>query len=190
MDQRTKRHTSCQLILLRRPWRAIVASRLNRGGDLAIVQRQEHNANRLQPVMKPSTFEYQLDVLKTNTSTSIIIINLYRPSSPWIASQPFFNEPADLGQHAADVIKPGCRCMRRSQLLWRRPILATVFDLLNMKHVHSPTRDDRLLDIPACSDDQIIHDVIVNNAGNVSDHRLIKAKFYVSKRWTPVTYII
>ena len=55
-------------------------------------------------------------------------------------------------------------------------LLAAVFDLLNMKqHVHSPTRDNRLLDILACSDDQLIHDVIVDDAGNMTDHRLIKA---------------
>jgi hypothetical protein len=44
------------------------------------------------------------------------------------------------------------------------------------------------LDILACSDDRLIHDVIIDDAGNVSDHRLIKAFFHVSKRWTPVTY--
>ena len=73
------------------------ANRLNRGGGLAIVYRQELNAkaHRLQPVMKPSTFEYQFVVLKTNSSTSIII-NIYRPPPPWIASQPFFDELADL----------------------------------------------------------------------------------------------
>ena len=76
--------------------RGAEASRLNRGGSLAIVYRQEINAkaHRLQPVTKPSTFEYQLVVLKTNSSTSII--NIYRPPSPWIASQPFFDELADL----------------------------------------------------------------------------------------------
>ena len=56
------------------------------------------------------------------------------------------------------------------------------------QHVHSPTRDERLLNILACSDDQLIHDVIVDDAGTMSDHRLIKASFHVSKRWTPVTY--
>jgi len=44
------------------------------------------------------------------------------------------------------------------------------------QHVHSPTRDDHLLDILACSDDQLIHDVVVDYV------------FHVLKRWTSVTY--
>jgi len=35
----------------------------------------------------------------------------------------------------------------------------------------------RLLDMLACSDDQLIHDVIVDDARNVFDHRLIKHCF-------------
>jgi len=50
------------------------------------------------------TFEYQLTVLKTNTSTSITIINIYRQPSPWTASQP---RARQLGQRAADVMKLG-----------------------------------------------------------------------------------
>jgi len=67
--------------------------------------------------------------------------------------------------------------------------LAAVFDLLNMEQrVHSPTRDNRLVDILACFNNWLIHDVILNDAGNESNHRLIKALFYMSKRRTPVTF--
>ena len=171
------------------------ASRLNRGGGLAIVYRQElyAKAHRLQPVTKPSTFEYQLAVLKTNTSTSLII-NIYRPPSPWIASQPSFDELADLisvlltSSSQAVVVCGDLNCHGDDPYCTDKR-LAAVFDLLNMKqYVHSTTRDDRLVDILACSDDELIHDVIVDDAGNVSDHRLIESFFRVSKRWTPVKY--
>jgi len=56
------------------------------------------------------------------------------------------------------------------------------------QHVHSPIRDDHLLDILASSDDQLVHDVVVDDADHVSDHRLIKTVFHVLKRWTPVAY--
>ena len=54
--------------------------------------------------------------------------------------------------------------------------LSAVFDAMNVnQHVNFPTRDNRLLDVLACSDDQAIGDV----TGNVSDHRLIKAQLKV-----------
>jgi hypothetical protein len=43
------------------------------------------------------------------------------------------------------------------------------------QHVHCPARETRLLDVLACFNDQVIGDVIVDDAGNVSGHRLIKA---------------
>jgi hypothetical protein len=54
-----------------------------------------------------------------------------------------------------------------------------------------PTPENRLLDALACSDEQLIHDVIIDDVFNVSDHRLVKAQLKVdSKRWTPATYKI
>jgi hypothetical protein len=65
-----------------------------------------------------------------------------------------------------------------------------VFDAMNMKqYVHGPTRENRRLDGLAYSDEQLIRDVIVDDAGNVSDHRLVMAQLRVdSKHWSPVTY--
>jgi hypothetical protein len=108
-------------------------------------------------------------------------------TSPWIASQPFFNELADLvsvlltsSSHA--VVACGDLHCHGDDPHSTNNRLAAVLDSLNMKqHVH-------LLDILACSDDHLIHDVIVDDAGNVPDHRLIKALFRVSKRWSPVIY--
>ena len=56
--------------------------RLLRGGGLAIVCRQELNvmAHRLQLTTYPSTFEYQLTSVKTNSSTGIIKLSIYRCS--------------------------------------------------------------------------------------------------------------
>jgi len=113
--------------------------------------------------------ELQQDALidKTNTSTSII--NIYRPPSPWIASQPFFDELANLvsvlltSSSQAVVVCGDLNCHGDDPYSTNRR-LAAVFDSLNMKqHVHSPTRDDHLLDILACSDDQLVHDVIVDD---------------------------
>ena len=58
------------------------------------------------------------------------------------------------------------------------------------QYVRSPTRDNNLLDVLAYSDDRkFIHDVTVDDAGRVSDHRLVKAMFAVGmKRWTPISY--
>ena len=56
--------------------------------------------------------------------------------------------------------------------------------------VRSPTRDNSLLDVLACSDDgKFVQDVIVDDAGGVSDHRLVKAQFLLGvSRRVPVTY--
>ena len=67
----------------------------------------------------------------------------------------------------------------------------SVFDALNMtQYMRSPTHDNNLLDVLACSDDRkFIHDVTVDDADRVSDHRLVKAMFAVGmKRWTPISY--
>jgi exonuclease III len=168
--------------------RGVVVNRLNRGGGRAIVYRQELNAkaHRLQPVTKPSTFEYELAAVKTNSSTNIF--NIYRPPSPWIPSQTFFDELADLvsvlltSSSQAVVVCGDLNCHGDDPHSTDKR-LAAVFDSLNKKqYVNLPTRDDHLLDILACSDDNLTHDVIVDDSVNVSDHRLIKALFRVSKR--------
>jgi len=66
--------------------------------------------------------------------------------------------------------------------------LYAVFDAMNMEqYVHEPTRENRLLDVLACSDDRLIRDVTVDDAGNVSDN-LITGRFQSNrKRWSPVT---
>ena len=169
------------------------ASRLNRGGGPAIVYRRELNAKafRLQLVTKPLTFKYKLGVLKTNSSTSIIIINIHRPPSPWRHSHSSKSLPtwsACYWRHQArlsfSVALSTAMVTTRTSSLNYSPPYSTRWTWNNMS---TPTQDERLLDILACSDNQHIHDVIVDDAGNVSDHRLSKASFHVSKRWTPVT---
>jgi len=47
--------------------------------------------------------------------------------------------------------------------------LAAVSDAINMKqYVHGPRRENCLLDVLACSDDRLIRDVTIDDAGNVS----------------------
>jgi hypothetical protein len=56
--------------------------------------------------------------------------------------------------------------------------LAAVFDPMNVKEfVHGPARENRLLDVLACSNDCLIRDVTIDDAGNVSEHCLITARF-------------
>lgn len=174
-----------------------IGCRVHRGGGLAIVYRQELNVytQRLQLTTKPSTFEYQLVAVGTNRSAGIIIINIYRPPSPWVAPQSFFDELADLvsaviTSSSRAVIVCGdlnCHGCDPNTVDDR---LVSLFDAMNIKqYVQCPTRGNRLLDVLACSDDQLIRDVIVDDAGNVSDHRLIKGRLQVGwKRWTPTTY--
>ena len=43
-------------------------------------------------------------------------------------------------------------------------------------HVHQPTRDENLLDVLATEDPTTIFDLVIDDAGRISDHRLLTAK--------------
>jgi exonuclease III len=180
-----------------RPSKVSANRRLHRGGGLAIIYHQQLNVkvHRLQRTMKTVTFEHQIVAVKTNNSTGVIIINIYRPPSPWIAPQAFFEELSDMiaalmtSSSQAVIVCGDLNCHGDNPDVVDDRLVA-VFDAMSLnQHVHCPTRETRLLDVLACSDDQVIGDVIVDDAGNVSDHRLIKARLKVGcKRFTPVTY--
>lgn len=67
----------------------------------------------------------------------------------------------------------------------------TVFSSINLTQlIDTPTRGGSLLDVLACSTDPPwVTGVCVDDGGNVSDHRLLKADLAVGrKRWSKITY--
>ena len=69
--------------------------------------------------------------------------------------------------------------------------LSAVFYSLNLSQlVRTQTRGNNILDVLACTEDRhLVHDVHVDDAGCVSDHRLVAARLAMSwMRWSPVSY--
>ena len=181
-----------------RPSSKDTRGRMIRGGGLAIVYHHglDVKTYRPQSVKSPTTFEHQLVGVKSGKSSGIIIANLYRPPDPWIAPPLFFDELADLlyavttttGQDIVVCGDLNCHGDDQSTVDIR---LTAVLDSLNLcQLVRSPTRNNNLLDVLACTDGHhLVHDVDVDEAGGVSDHRLVKARFSLGwRRWSPVTY--
>ena len=173
-------------------------ARAQRAGGLAIVYRQELDVkvHRLQTLTTPTKFEQQLVVIKSGKSPGVIVANLYRPPEHLTASAGFFDELADLISTATtssgqDVIVCGDLNCAGNNPFSVDSRLMSVFDAANMTQlVTSPTREDNLLDVIACSGDRrLVHDVTVDENGRISDHRLLKARLSLGwRRSVPVTY--
>ena len=168
------------------------AARRHQG--LAVIYRDglDVTVYRLQSTCSPTTFDCQVVKVKSGKSSNVIA-KLYRKPDPAVAPQLFLDELFDLFNNlstssGAEVIVCGdlnCRGDASSSVDNR---LATVFDLFNMVQlVHSPTREDNLLDVLVCSDGhRFVHDVVVKEAGRISDHRLVKAQWSIhSHHYTP-----
>ena len=128
--------------------------------------------------------------------------NVYRPPSPSTATQLFFDELADhisaliTSSSQAVVVCGDLNCQGDTSNTIDNSLACHVLraqhDVFRLfqQLVRSPTRYNSLLDVLVCSDDgKFVHDVVVDDAGGVSDHRLVKAQFRLGvSRWVPVAY--
>jgi len=132
--------------------------------------------------MSFKTFEYQL-VRVTSARPAFTIANVYRlPSTP-VSS--FYNELADflstIGSISDRLIVCGdlnCPGPDSSSV---DPGLAAVIDEFGLtQHVCSPTRNNNLLHMFASDSSVSVSDVRIDDAGLMSDHRLVAAKVSAS----------
>ena len=166
--------------------RDIVSGGPTRGGGLAIFSRDELKV-RSHPLangLKVMSFELQLVKLSFR-STSFAILNIYRPPSN---SVPTFRD------ELADIVSSICASSNDSLLLCDDlncagaesssidDNLEFVLDSLGLDQlVRSPTREDRLLDVLAIDARDAVSGVHVDDAGCISDHRLVLAKVKFSR---------
>jgi hypothetical protein len=152
------------------------------GGGLAFVHRSDIvvKPHPLAATICPSSFELQL-VRITSTKPSITVVNAYRPPSLSIAT--FYDELSDaLTTISAatvdrlmvvgDLNCPGSDATSVSSRL------EDTFDVFGLKqHVNSPTRSnpDHVLDVVATDPASMVCDIVVDDAGQISDHRLVVA---------------
>ena len=147
------------------------------GGGLAIIHRDSLvvRPQRLTSTTAYQTLEYQL-VRVTSTRPSLTIANIYRPPSTSLTL--FFDELADflstIGSLFDNIVICGdVNCPGRDSTS-TDPDLAAVFDSFDLtQHVSSPTRNNNLLDVLAAEPAVGVHDVRVDDAGQLSDHRLV-----------------
>jgi len=111
-------------------------------------------------------------------------MNVYRLPSSSTATQLFFDELADhisaliTSSSQAVVVCGDLSCQGDTSNTIDNRLAATFYALNMTQLVRSPTRHNSLLDVLACSDDgKFVQDVVIDDAGGVSDHRLVKAQF-------------
>ena len=143
--------------------------------------------------IQPKAFEMQLVRITSSNSRSVVLSNIYRP--PRCPVSQFLDELSDVVKYiytasndrlvlCGDVDCPGVdgTCVDDS--------LASLLDSLGLdldQLVTSPTRDDNLLDILATLTAESLSDVEIDDAGCISDHRLVHANLAFS---VPTTHVI
>ena len=150
------------------------------GGGLALVHRN-FVIVRSHPLASTLTshpsFELQL-VKVTSTTPSLTVANVYRPPQTSLAS--FYNELADTLTSVASsterlLVVGDLNCPGDGPTSINAE-LSEVFESLGLvQHVHEPTRLGNLLDIIVSDSSLTIGCVRVDDAGLVSDHRLVTA---------------
>jgi len=167
------------------------------GGGLALIHRSDIiiKPHPLAVSIKPSTFELQL-IRITSVKPSITVINAYRP--PSLSVTQFHDELADVLSAVSvsttdrlllcgDLNCPGVDAVSVADEL------ADVIDVHGLhQHVTQPTRPtpDYLLDVFATDTALPVRDVHVDDAGLISDHRLVLAAVVVDsvKHNPPVVF--
>ena len=166
--------------------RDIVSGGTTRGGGLAIFSRDELKvrSHSLANGLKVTSCELQLAKLSSR-STSFAILNIYRPPSNSVPT--FLDE-------LADIVSSICASLNYSLLQCGDlncagaesssidDNLESVLDSLSLNRlVRSPTREDHLLDVLATDARDAVSGVHVDDAGCISDHRLVLAKVKFSR---------
>ena len=164
----------------------------SRGGGLALIyDKRMFTAQPVKPkpVAHFLTFEFQLVKISSGRK-SFLIANLYRPSSSAL-SELFFEQLSDLltslistsTDHIVVCGDLNCPGTDQSSV---DPRLDDIFETFGLnQHVRQATRENNLLDILATHSTLVVKNVRVDDAGMVSDHRLIIATLQM-----PVTPIV
>jgi len=156
------------------------------GVGLAVVFRDllAVRPHSLIPSLSPTTFELQL-VKITATSPVVTLVNIYRP--PQTSISDFVDELSDVLttiMSASDhlLVCGDFNCSGPTSGTINRA-LAEVFDSLDMiQHIQLPTRGDNILDLIAADSSLSVADIRIDDAGLVSDNRLVVATVSAHRR--------
>ena len=172
--------------------RPVVDGGPERGGGVAVVFRQSVVVRRhpLTNKCRPKTFELQLVRVGTSPLTHTVA-NIYQPQ--WMSSvAEFVDELTDIiallsAECTDNIIVCGdlnCLGPAPEQVDVRH---AAAFESLGLSQlVSAATREDSLLDVLATSSPALLSGVDVDDAGQISDHRLVTARLVVHNPKPPV----
>ena len=159
-----------------------------RGGGLAVIHRNniKVSTHALSASLHPKTFELQ--IVKIIVPSPLVLLNVYKLDGSIPA---FLDELADVVSFvcasctdrvliAGDFNCPGVTPTTVGE---RLDDILDSFCLT--QHVNQPTRINNLLDIIATDANLPVSDVVVDDAGNVSDHRLVTCKLTVNRPSSP-----
>ena len=137
------------------------------------------NSYLIDDIFKPSSFEVQLTKINSTLSPTTIV-NIYRP--PASSRAVFLDELAELisvisiDTNAGLLLCGDVNCARTDAGNIDDD-LQSAFDSFGLtRHVNTPTRGDNLLHIIVTEDPLAVSGLSVDDAGLVSDHRLVLAK--------------
>ena len=153
-----------------------------RGGGLALIFNNKFftaQPVKLKSPMIISTFEHQL-IKITSGRKSFLVVNIYRPSSSPL-TELFFDQLADMLSSLAATTTDhllicgdfNCPGTDQSTVDHRLVDILETFGL--DQHVKEATRGDNVLDVVATHPSIVVSNVRVDEAGMVSDHRLVIA---------------
>ena len=157
--------------------------RPTRGGGLAIIIRDHFQARLVDLKWKPRLFELQLLRINLNPKRTLLIANIYQPTSS--PSSEFFEELDELflriSVDPSDVLVCGdfnCPGSSNDRVSDRLEDVLISADL--EQHVHESTREHNLLDILATSDPDLVSSIHIVDSRSVSDHKLVIASLDIN----------
>ena len=165
-----------------------------RGGGLAVVHRNSlvvRDFSLPTGSIQPKASEMQLVRITSSNSRPVVLANINRPPKCPVLEfldelldvvTSFYTASNDQFVLCGDVNCPGVdgTCVDNS--------LASMLDSLGLDQlVTSPTCDDNLMDILATDTSESLSDVEIDDAGCISDHRLVHANLAFS---VPTTRVI
>lgn len=172
-----------------------------RGGGLATLVSNRINSRILSISSLTTTFENQCVKLNTD-HTTVILVNIYRPSSTSLTAL-FYDQLSDyLSEICSTQSSPVILCGdyncpgNKPGTITKK--LEDILDSHNFtQHVHKPTRQNNLLDILATNTPHLINSTSVISSHNISDHSLVKSSLNLTKprpptvtnKWRPLKHI-
>ena len=150
------------------------------GGGLALIHRNSVvvRPHPLASALSPHpTFELQLMKI-TSTTPSLTVATVYRPPQTSLVN--FYVELADLltiiiSQTDRLLVLGDFNCPGDGPTTIATELSATFESLGLLQHVREPTRHENLLDLVVTDKSLTVSGLSVDDAGQVSDHRLVTA---------------